>query len=178
MVLLSREFRMNARIKRAVLALCQFVVLIYGKYFLQCPLGVAAARLDRKLWQDLVAYQAVYPNRNSLHWKIAEEAKKSFERHPWYLMEPTITFALFDEDLSTVERRAMADTLLATPRPQQWLPGKPVLRTNHFAANPHAQLNLFMGPQSWLLFEKFTADTAWLRRPVQEWSNYDDYKVS
>ena len=76
MVLLCGEFNMCARIKRAVLALTQFIVLIYGKYFLQCPLAVAAARLDRQLWQDLVAYQAVYPDRNSLHWRIAEQAKK------------------------------------------------------------------------------------------------------
>ena len=126
----------------------------------------------------MVAYQAVYPNRNSLHWRIAEQAKKSFERHAWYLMETTITFALFDKELSNMERRSTADTLLETPHPQQWLPGKLILRSNYFAANHEAQLHLFMGPQSWLLFEKFTVDTAWLRQPVEEWSSNNDYKVN
>ena len=168
---------MAARVKQVMLALAQFVVLIHGPYYLQTPLAIAAPRLDRKLWQDLVSYEALYPARRSNQYKIASAAKLSLSRHLLYLSEQNVVFGIFDRDLSNAERQAMATKLANTPKPLQWTTGKPELRVNHLETNPHTCLSVFVGPKSWLLFKKLEMiDDSWLRQPVDTWANNQSYR--
>lgn len=57
--LLSRQFRLPQHLKRQVLALCEFICLLYVPYFLQSPLAAAAPRLDRDFWLDLQSYRVL-----------------------------------------------------------------------------------------------------------------------
>ena len=56
-VLLSNQFRLPQQLRRQVLALTEFVCLLYVPYFLQSTLAAAAPRLDRDLWIDLQSYR-------------------------------------------------------------------------------------------------------------------------
>lgn len=172
--MLRNQFRMIARVRNAVLALAEFIVLIYGLYFLQTPLAISAPRLDRKFYEDVVSWQELYARR-SLQWKIAEAAKKSFFRHMWYLTPQCVVFGIFDEDLASAERGAMSRVLRNTPRPQQWTVGKPTVPVNHLLVNPQACLSLFIGPKSWLLWRKLGEDDRWLSLPVEQWAAQDAY---
>ena len=48
--LLQLQFRLPPQLRREVVALAEFVCLLYMPYFLQTPLPVAAPRLDRDFY--------------------------------------------------------------------------------------------------------------------------------
>jgi hypothetical protein len=58
--LLSDQFRLPRQLKRQVLALSEFVCLLYVPYFLQSTLPAAAPRLDRDFRVDLQSYRVWY----------------------------------------------------------------------------------------------------------------------
>ena len=43
--------------RRAVERMAQFLILFYGKYFLQSAISPAAPRLDLLFWRDMTRYQ-------------------------------------------------------------------------------------------------------------------------
>ena len=55
--MLHGQYRLPPLLKRQVLALAEFVCLLYVPYFLQTPLAAAAPHLDRDLWVNLQKYQ-------------------------------------------------------------------------------------------------------------------------
>ena len=59
--LISNQFPLPSRVKTAILALAQFVALIYASYFLQTFLTISAPRLDRQLWYIAVAGLVIVP---------------------------------------------------------------------------------------------------------------------
>ena len=58
--MLYGQYRLPPLLKRQVLALAEFVCLLYVPYFLQTPLAAAAACLDRDLWVNLQKYQVLF----------------------------------------------------------------------------------------------------------------------
>ena len=79
-----------------------------------------------------------------------------------------MVFALFDEKLSAVERKAMAKKLIETPPPLVRTTGKPSFRgpVNLLSNDPNTPLSSCVGPKSWIQFERLQSDTAWLRLVV------------
>ena len=71
-----------------------------------------------------------------------------------------------DKDLNDRERQMMARNLHQSVPPANWIPGKPIF---HRLANQF-NLSSFVGPRSWLLFQKLGAGTDWLTQPVNTWS--------
>ena len=55
------HFALTNRQRNCFVALAQFVALIYAPYYLQSSLAIAAPRLDRALWLDLLAYEPRFP---------------------------------------------------------------------------------------------------------------------
>ena len=51
------QFIMTPKIKEDVVALAEFIALMYGQYFLQSALAISAPRLDRDLWVNVHAYR-------------------------------------------------------------------------------------------------------------------------
>ena len=50
--------------------------------------------------------------------EVARAAVKVIKRHLWYLAPETVVLALFSSKVSDVEKGAIAERLLATPRPE------------------------------------------------------------
>ena len=58
--LLQWQSRLPPQLRREVVALAEFVCLLYVPYFLQTPLPVAPPRLDRDFYVDLEQYRVLY----------------------------------------------------------------------------------------------------------------------
>lgn len=70
----------------------------------------------------------------------------------------------------------MATTLQGTPRPAMFPPGKPVFPTNTLRRGNNLSLDIFFGPNSWLLFELLRCNGRWLILPVEEWEDNEEYR--
>ena len=68
----------------------------------------------------------------------------------------------------------MAKQLLLHQRPVTFPPRKPTFHLDLLTDNP--LLDTFVGPQSWLLFDKLHADGQWLNIEPEEWGNMEEYK--
>ena len=152
--------------------LAEYIALLHAPYFLQTPLAIAAPRIDRDFWVNVNNYQALF-NVNAIEYDVLEAVKNSILLHLWYLTEQLVVFGLFDDELSLPERRAMAERLLSIQRPQNFGPSKPTFPTDLMSNNP--TLDVFIGPKSWLIFEKLNANGEWLKDDVDDWGDNEEY---
>ena len=83
-------------------------------------------------------------------------------------------FGLFDDQLSTNERRLMADKLMISPWPRLFDVGKPKFPTDKMLGTP--KLENFIGERSWSVFHKLGAECEWLNLPVEEWDTHEEFK--
>ena len=151
---------MEQRIRR----MARYIALFHGPWFLRARVPIIAPRLDMELTNHMRYYIAT--DRQA-----AEEVIKSIERHPWYLTEELVVFGLFDDDLSADVRQNMATHLHGTPRPEAFDAGKP-----EFPGLENGSLEYFIGPKSWLLFHLLGANGGWLRMPVEQWENDQEFQ--
>ena len=94
--------------------------------------------------------------------------------HLWYLSQELVVFALFDEDLPSDERRDMAKKLSLIPCPPTFPPGKPEFPVHLMTVKP--KMDSFVGPKSWLIFNKMNADGHWLQKNVEDWEDDGEYE--
>jgi hypothetical protein len=172
--MMHRQFAQTAVRRQQSKALCEYLVLIHAKYFLQARSAISAPRLDQLLWTDLHTYKALYP-AGSLGANMADAALVSVLRHTSYLTQELVVFALWDKQLPTNLRRAMARKLIemSPPANYQWQTGKTVLPDNF---HRRFQLSALIGQRSWFLFHLLDAGTEWLHRPVRSWEDCSEYK--
>ena len=106
---------------------------------------------------------------------MADAALVSVLRHTSYLTQELVVFALWDMQLPSNLRRAMARKLIemSPPANYQWQTGKPVLPDNF---HRRFQLSALVGQRSWFLFHLLDAGTEWLHRPVRSWEDCSEYK--
>ena len=71
-------------------------------------------------------------------------------------------FALFDDELDSAERRAMATQLASLPNQGDFAPGKPVFPVDLMLRNP--KLASFVGPRRWMLFNILHANGTWFQK--------------
>ena len=167
------KFFLTQREEQCVLALAEYTVLFFVPHYLQARFASAAPRLDRDLWVSLKRYEVLHA-LGSKQRILTAAALQSVKRHLWYLTEELVIFCLFDEELGEAERRLVADQLLQSQYPPHFATGKPRSPDqNRLIANP--LLSTFVGPRSWLLFERTGAGSQWLQRPVAEWPLSADY---
>ena len=153
--------------------LVEYIALIHVPYFLKAPIAASAPRQDRDFWIDLLAYKGCF-DEQSVQFEMISAVQKNFRNHLWYLTEQLVVFGLFDDHLCNEERKCMAVKLYSEVRPQNFRPGKPKFPTDLLTDAP--QLDSFVGPKSWLLFEKLDANGAWLNSDPIEWENVGEYQ--
>ena len=87
-----------------------------------------------------------------------------------------MVLALFDPKLTQHEQRKMARKLRETPRPLVWDLGKPQTPCTDPLNDIRSQMDVFVGPKSWRIFELLGKGSAWLHQPVEEWEQCQDYR--
>ena len=103
--------------------LAEYVALIHAPYFLQSPLAVSAPRQDRDFWVDIKEYQKCFDKDDIQHAMLESVLRIMQLNHLWYLTEELVVFSLFDDCLTDDERKAMANKLLSSFRPEHFKPG-------------------------------------------------------
>ena len=152
--------------------LVEYIALIHVPYFLQCPLAVAAPRLDRDFWVDVCQYKKLF-HPESKQYEMLDAVQESLLLHLWYLTEQLVVFSLFDTNLPVQERNAMASKLIATRKPRGFVPGKPSFPVNYMTENP--SLADFTEKDSWFLFHVMECDGVWLQNDASEWENNEEF---
>ena len=161
----------NQNIQDAMI-LGEYIALIHAPYFLKSPLAISAPRNDRDLWVDLHDYRNCF-RANMVQSHMIEAVQESVMNHLWYLTEELVIFGLFDDGLDNAERNAMAAQLMSYPNLGNFEPGKPVFPIDLMVRNP--RLETFVGPRSWLLFNKLNANGVWLQMDVSDWESDAEY---
>ena len=151
--------------RESVDRMARFIVLFHAKYFLQAFLPAAGTRLDLQYWKDMSDF-------SRFDAEVSFEVQQSILRQMWYLTEELSVLSLFDCGLSYDDRGQIARTLLSQPRPQVFLPGKPVFPEISY----QSEITSFIGSRSWLLFHLLGKNSEWLRLPAEEWDENDEYK--
>ena len=101
-------------------------------------------------------------------------------RHLWYLTPELVVLALFDDGLPEEDKQQMADTLLNTPNPAVFNPGKPA-QPNFDPVAAHLgpvkpSLSDFISERSWMIFTLVDATTDWLNIPPSQWIQDGNYQ--
>ena len=71
---------------------------------------------------DVHVYQQCF-NEGDIQYKMLDAVVNSVMNHMQYLTKELIIFALFDENLSDGERKALVNKLLASHPPRNFFPG-------------------------------------------------------
>ena len=123
------------------------------------------------LWVDLLAYKDCF-DHHSVQFEMVSAVQKNFNNHLWYLTEQLVISGLFDVHLADAERKAIK--LCSQANPRNFTPAKPKFPKNLLTNDPH--LESFIGPKSWLLFDKLGANGAWLNTDPGEWLSDEEYQ--
>ena len=95
-----------------------FILALYGKYFLQSSLTVAAPKLDMVFINNLNMFK-------NIDIGIANCVLQSVKRHLWYLTAELIPLSLFDKDVSIEAKQQIARKLTQISVPENFQSGKP-----------------------------------------------------
>ena len=100
-------------------------------------------------------------------------------RHTWYISPQWVIVCLADPLCPDEERKAVAAELAKTPKPEQFVPGKPMLPAEFWPdSGIRPSLARFVEKQSWLLpsLMKFRKeDMEWLLLEVNQTSAVDSH---
>ena len=96
--------------KDQISQLAIFTALYQAIWFLQCNVAVSAPYSTLQCFDQMVKFTEF-----NLH--LAFTICDILVNHTWYLSESWVVVSLVDEDCPEEERRAVADQLLANPRP-------------------------------------------------------------
>ena len=113
-------------------------------------------------------------DQNSIQAEMISAVQDNFLTHLWYLSEELVIFGIFDKNLSSDERKSMADQLLLQTRPPHFAPGKPKFQVALLTDDP--KLESLIGPKSWVLFHKLKANGNWLNKDPNDWIDDEEYK--
>ena len=122
---------------------------------------------DLKFHQDLFNFSFTDP-------ELATAASKVLGRHGWYLMEQTVSFALWSDKLDNDEKSRLAAKLLTfqQTKPTKYKLGKPtfprILPTN--------SLEDLLGPNSFMLWDILGLDYQWLEKSRDKWEEDGAYR--
>jgi len=145
-----------------------FLALFYVPIWLKSHESAEAGINDLMFIHDLIDYK-------STDAVVATAALQKMLRHPWYLVEETVVYALFSETerFSEDEKAAMAKKILTTTWPNDFRTGPPVLAEN---IERNTSLTDLVGPQSWHIFAALGNDFHWLEKPPNEWQRNEAFQ--
>ena len=124
-----------------------FIICLYGKYFLQSSLAVAAPRLDYEFQLQMRMYESIDP-------QLSDCVLKSVYRHLWYLTPELIVLSLFDPQITLIEKETMAKKLSNISVPDNFERGKPSFDFLNENLCNVTSLSELINENSWFLFEK------------------------
>ena len=153
------------------------VGLFHAPWYFMCPLASSAPKLHLSTIQQMKKLQRFLPGP-------AKVVLASISLHLWYLTPQCIPLALTDESLSVDQRSMIAIGLKNIPR-QEVLPmGKPSFPDlsswpdRCWVRDKLPELSTFLGPESWLLFNKLGLsddDLDWLQCDPIMWDTMSGY---
>ena len=152
----------------------EYVALLHAPYFLKTPLAASAPRLDRDFFNDVASYKQCF-DPNSRQNIMINAIQESIRNHLWYLTGELVVLALFDDELSQIERQEMASKLLTYPRTIAIPPGKPLFPVDMMTGNVAPGLRAFVNEKSWLLFNILGTNGPWLMADVTQWKEDNEY---
>ena len=102
---------------------------------------------------------------------------RSVMRQMFYLVEETVPFALCDDDVSFEMKKSIVDKLLSCDRLQNFVPMKPLFKTDILCGKHHNEpvLSDFIGSRSWLVFDLLNVDVHWMEYASENWAQYPEY---
>jgi hypothetical protein len=145
-----------------------FTTLIYSSWWMSCSSAVDAPYNDLKLYQALLKYEAV-------HEGVSRSAVHAFKLHLWYLTSEMVPLALWSSKVPDIERRALADRILAVKPDTEVL--KPQTRFGMGFGKPKfpktitltSTLADFAGIDSWYTFHLLQLNPAFMIEDVANW---------
>lgn len=168
--MMSDRFELDDVEYSQVKKMAHFIALFYTKTFLRTRIACFAPINDFYFFKAILWYKEDCDD-------IANSVLKSCKRHCWYLTEELVIFAIFNEHLSSFTRYLLAKTLFNTPKPNNFVLGKPKF-PNFTTELPF--LSSFISPRSWLLFSLMglsNCQTDWLQLPVEYWDLMENYRT-
>jgi hypothetical protein len=101
---------------------------------------------------------------------VADIALHKLMAHLWYLTEELVPMALVSVLVSVADKRLLADAILSNQGKTMRM-GRPEMRSVGF----NSTLASRVGPNSLLLFERLNIEPAFLKEPVEDWTNIPAY---
>lgn len=98
------QFSLSAMEKKGIYSMCLFTIRIYCMFWYTAPSASAAASNDLRLMKTLIKYSDRCEGDRE---NIYNKAARKFSNHLWYLSEQNVAMALFDENVSTNDKKEM-----------------------------------------------------------------------
>lgn len=167
MQLLQDQLAYDPAFSSALERMAKFLALVYVPAWLSAPLTTDAPYNDASLLNQLQAYKLVDD-------QVASAAMKVVKRHTWYLAPETAIFALCSDKVGESEKSAMAEKLLATPRPDEHVVGGnvPVV-----ISDEGVKLHELVDEDSWMVFNILEMKGEWLNDEPAKWIDSDEYRL-
>ena len=143
----------------------QFFTLIYIPYFLKASVGADSSFNDLDFYNKLFKYRRI----DSV---LAEKALEVLGRHGWYLVEQTVSFALFSNKVDRDTKSHIASKMLTFSRPEKFKLGKPKFPE----IKPGTKLVDLVGSYSYLLFHILGVDHKWLSKDPIDWPEDSEFQ--
>lgn len=100
------EFKLSTGEEKYLRDISIFIVRFYVQFWFRATVAVEAPNQDLKFIRDIYNYKEVNE-------KISTAVLKKACKHLWYLADENIALALFDDNVSYLEKQQMAEQLLA-----------------------------------------------------------------
>ena len=148
-----------------------FVGLFHCAWYFKCSLACSAPMLHLSTVLQMKRLEKFLP-------ELSAAVLGSINLHLWYLTPQAIVLALVDESLSNDLRSSLAVDLSSIPRSRNLPLGKPVFPDlssypkKNWISGCLPDLSTFLGPQSWLIFNKLgldEEDMMWLEQDPKVW---------
>ena len=151
-----------------------YTALVYCKWWFQCSVTVDAPLNMLNLMKDSLKYAVVDK-------AVSDSVIKSLNRHLWYLVPEMIPLALFSLKVTAIQKSEIASKLVSLkPSFRIQVPrsrygngfGKPSFPQE---VTVSSKLSDFVSEDSWLLFQLLEVEGDFLKLPVSEWLDQEDY---
>ena len=145
--------------------------IAFTVWYFQCPLASSAPMLHLSSIQQMKKLRKFFS-------ELADVVLQSINLHLWYLTPQAIVFSIVDESLPDDIRSSLAVDLSTIPRSMDMPLGKPSFpdlssfSEKRWLSGNLPDLSTFLGPQSWLIFNKLgldEEDMSWLMQDPKLW---------
>lgn len=166
----ASQFKLTKEETDSFRDVCSFIIKFYVKIWFQSSKPLRAPRLDLQFLKDVKAYHSIDRECSSV-------VLNKFRTQSWYLSEELIALALFDPDVTVVEKRKMVEALNAQSEPNK--------ETEMFRliVSPQRMENVndwclhdFITENTINLFTRYEISTEFLELDPSQWHENEEYK--